>query len=133
MVIADQSSLPVAIHLSSASPSEVTLVEETLAHRFMQATPVRLIGDKAYDSDPLDDTLKKKYDIALISPHKRNRVKPQTQDGRILRRYKRRWKIERFNAWIQNYRRVATRWEYKAENYLGFIHLACILILLRVF
>lgn len=69
----------------------------------------------------------------MIAPHQRNRQKPKTQDGRILRRYKRRWKVERFFAWLQNFRRVATRFDYKAENYLGFVHLGCIVILLRAY
>lgn len=131
MVIADKNSLPVAISVGSASPCEVTLVETTIDAKFTKATPTLLIGDKAYDSDPLDHKLKAAYDIDLIAPHKRNRVKAKTQDGRQLRRYRKRWKIERFNAWIQNFRRVTTRWEYKLANYVGFVHLACILILLR--
>jgi transposase len=89
-----------------------------------------LIGDKAYDSDPLDAELKEQG-IEMIAPHKQNRKKPKTQDGRALRRYKRRWKVERFFAWLQNFRRVATRFDYKAENYLGFVHLGCIVIFLR--
>jgi transposase len=91
-----------------------------------------LIGDKAYDSDPLDIELQEKG-IEMIAPHKQNRKKPKTQDGRSLRRYKRRWKVERFFAWLQNFRRVATRFDYKAENYLGFVHLGCIVILLRTY
>jgi hypothetical protein len=47
----------------------------------------------------------------MIAPHKSNRVKPATQDGRALRRYCRRWKVERSNAWLQNFRRIATRFE----------------------
>ena len=133
MAITDQNSLPVAIHVSSASPGEVTLVEETLEKRFTTQTPNLLVGDKAYDSDPLDQLLKRKYGIQLIAPHRTGRVRPKTQDGRVLRRYKKRWRIERFNAWLQNFRRVAMRWEYKVENYLGFVQLACVLILLRVF
>jgi transposase len=50
-----------------------------------------------------------------------------------LRRYKRRWKIERLNAWWQNFRRVQVRYEYKVENFLGLVQLACILILLKAF
>jgi transposase len=91
-----------------------------------------LIGDKAYDSDPLDQELKA-HSIEMIAPHKQNRKKPKTQDGRALRRYKRRWKVERFFAWLQNFRRVATRFDYKAENYLGFVHLGCVVILLRAY
>jgi transposase len=132
MAVADRHGLPIAVYLESASPHEVTLVEATLASRFVAAKPERLIGDRAYDSDPLDNNLREEG-IEMIAPHRSNRAKPKTQDGRKLRRYKRRWKIERLNAWLQNSRRVATRYERKVENFLGLVQLACILILLRVF
>jgi transposase len=132
MVVADSASLPLAVHAASASPHEVSLVEETLLQGFTSAQPERLIGDKAYDSDPLDAELAGRG-IELIAPHRRNRKKPRTQDGRKLRRYRRRWKVERLNAWLQNFRRVATRFDYHAENYLGFVHLSCIKILLRCY
>jgi transposase len=48
-----------------------------------------------------------------------------------LRRYRRRWKVERIFAWMQNYRRLVTRWEYKIENFIGFVRLACVLMLLK--
>ncbi|MCA1625881.1 MAG: transposase [Acidobacteria bacterium] len=89
-----------------------------------------MIGDKAYDSDPLDKELAK-FGIEMIAPHKANRKKAKTQDSRRLRRYKRRWKIERLFAWLQNFRRIVVRYEYHSDNYLGFVHLACIVILLR--
>lgn len=89
-----------------------------------------MIGDKAYDSDPLDATFKKRR-VELITPHKDNRVRPRTQDGRALRRYRRRWKVERFFAWLFQFRRLVTRWEYHALNFLGFAQLGCVLILLR--
>jgi transposase len=130
MVVADNASLPLAIYAQSASPHEVKLVGETLQASFIHHKPDRLIGDKAYDSDPLEAELKEQG-IEMIAPRKQNRKKPKTQDGRCLRRYKRRWKVERFFAWLQSFRRVATRFDYRAENYLGFVHLACIVILLR--
>jgi transposase len=132
MVVADNASLPLAIHAASASPHEVTLVGETLLQSFTAERPARLIGDKAYDSDPLDAELAVKG-IELIAPHRRNRKKSATQDGRKLRRYKRRWKVERLFAWLQNFRRVATRFDYHVENFLGFVHLGCIKILLRCY
>jgi transposase len=76
-----------------------------------------MIGDKAYDSDTLDQEIKKEHNIDLIAPHKRNRVKDKTQDGRSLRRYKRRWKVERLFAWLYNFRRIVTRYEYHAANF----------------
>ena len=69
--------------------------------------------------------------IDMIAPHKSNRRKPNTQDGRSLRRYRRRWLMERLFAWLQNFRCLITRREYKMENYLGFVHLGCMVILLR--
>ena len=130
MAVADRAGLPVAVHVGSAAPAEVTLVHPLLAARFTAALPARLIGDRAYDSDPLDRELAR-LGVELIAPNRRNRRK--TQDGRPLRRYRRRWKIERLNAWLQNSRRVLVRHDYYLENYTGFVHLACILILLRAF
>ena len=132
MVVADNASLPLAVHAASASPHEVTLVRDTLQARFTRERPGRLIGDRAYDSDPLDAELAAQG-IEMIAPHRSNRKKAATQDGRKLRRYRRRWKVERLNAWLQNFRRIATRFDNYAENYLGFVHLGCIKILLRCY
>ena len=130
MAIADGAGLPVAIHTEAASPHEARLLEPTLEKRFTRARPKRLIGDRAYDSDPLDAQLARQG-IELIAPHRYNRAKPPTQDGRALRRAQRRWKIERLFAWLQNFRRLVTRWDYHAANFLGFVQLACIVILMR--
>jgi transposase len=130
MAVADRAGLPIAIYVASASPHEVTLVDATLEHRFTQAYPQRLIGDRASDSDPLDARLRTQG-IEMIVPHKKNRKKPPTQDGRPLRRYSRRWKVERLNAWLQHSRRVLVRQEYHLDNFRGFVLLACMLILLR--
>ncbi len=129
LAIADRNSLPVAVCIASASPHEVTLVEELLKDRCTGRRPKRLIGDKAYDSDALDKRLAEQS-IKLIAPHRSNR-KRKTQDGRELRRYRRRWNIERLWAWLHNFRRLVVRWDTNPDNYLGFIHLGCILILLR--
>lgn len=132
MAIADASGIPLSVWTTGASSHEVKLVEETIKKRFIKEKPKRIIGDMAYDSDPLDKTLKKKK-IKLIAPHRRNRKKEKTQDGREFRRYCRRWKIERLFAWIQNYRKCVVRNEYKAQNYLGFVQIACVLIMTKHF
>jgi transposase len=100
MALTDASGLPLAVCAASASPHEVTLVEAALAASFLRKRPERLIADRAHDSDPLDA----EKGIELIAPHRRNRKKAKTQDGRRLRRYKRRWKIERLFAWLGNFR-----------------------------
>ena len=131
MAIADGRGLPLAVTIASASPGEVTLVEQTLNAQFLTASPARLIGDKAYDSDKLDARLAAEWDVEMIAPNRGGRG--QTQDGRQLRRYCRRWKIERLFAWLQNFRRLVTRYERHAANFLAFVQLGCIVILGRQF
>jgi transposase len=104
-------------------------VEQVLAGSFLDELPERLIGDKAYDSDKLDQTLAEQYDIELIAPNRQRRSK--TQDGRQLRRYRRRWKVERLFAWMHKFRRLVVRWEYHIENFLGFVQLGCLHLLLN--
>ena len=132
MAIADRAGLPIALSIASASPHEVKLVEPTLDAAFVDPSPERLIGDKAYDSDPLAQRLMEQREIELIAPHRGNR-KIRTQDGRPLRRYKRRWKIERLFAWLQQFRRTVTRYEFYAANFLAMVQLACVMVLLRAF
>jgi transposase len=131
MAIAVRHGFPVAAGIASASPHEVTLVSETIENRFTKEKPARIIGDRAYDSDGLDARLAKRG-IELIAPHRSNRRVP-TQDGRPLRRYVRRWKIERLFAWLFNYRRLVVRYERHAANYLGFLRLACAMVLMRCY
>jgi transposase len=132
MVVADGQGVPLACRTESASPAEVTLVEAVIDEVPVAETPTPLIADRAYDSDKLRrNLLAKGWD--LVCPHRRGRVRPNTQDGRKLRRYRRRWKIERTISWIGSYRRLMIRHEYYSFIYQGFIHLACILICLRRF
>ena len=133
MAVADGSGLPLAVHVESASPHEVTLLEPTLDAAWSESLPDRLVADKGYDSDRLDERLLQERGVELIAPHRSNRTRAKTQDGRILRRYKRRWKIERLFAWLQNFRRLVVRYEYHAENFLAMVQLGCIVILLRRF
>jgi len=108
------------------------LVHATLASRHVSGKPVKLIGDKAYDSDPLDAELAEQG-TEMIAPHRKNRKKPRTQDGRKLRRYKRRWKIERLFAHLGNFRRLVVRYERNPQNFLALLHLGCIKLLLKRF
>src|SRR5436305_1504882 len=101
MVVVDGSGVPLGSQLASASPAEVTLAESTLKRISVRqkrgaprTRPLRVIADRAYDSDPLRWRLLKRG-ILLIAPHRKNRNKPSLNDGRTLRRYRKRWKVER--------------------------------------
>jgi transposase len=129
MAVADRNGLPLAVCIDSATPHEVKLATSTLVQMIVPEAPQNVIGDNAYDSDKLDAELQQ-YGIELIAPHRRNR-RHTTQDLRRVRRYRRRWKIERLFAWLQNFRRLVVRYERYAENFLGMLYLGCCLILLR--
>src|SRR6516165_2735661 len=139
MVVVDGRGVPLGNYLHSASPAEVRLAETTLAAIRVGRThhawrprqkPMRVIADKAYDSDPLRERLRQRG-IELICPHKRNRVRPATQDGRVLRRYQRRWIVERTHAWLGNFRRLVVRYDRSLTIYGAFFHIACFMIVLR--
>jgi transposase len=131
MGLTDAFGLPIAVDTTSASPHEVTLVDKTLDTCFLESVPDKIIGDRAYDSDRLDIRLARERGVEVIAPHKSNRVKSPTQDGRVLRRYRKRWKVERLFAWLQNFRRLVVRYEYHLKNFLAMVQLGCIVILLR--
>lgn len=138
MVVADGNGIPLGILLCSATPNEVKLIERTLQQirvpkigRGRPRTHVsRLIYDKAADSDKLRLRLKT-HGTDLITPHKVNCVKPPLQDGRKLRRYRRRWKIERTNAWILDFRHCVVRHDREITMFTAYVLLACIVIALR--
>jgi transposase len=137
--LVDGAGIPLGDHLHAASPSEVRLAQVTLQsirvgrrHRpgRPRQKPERLIADRGYDSDPLRQQLARRG-IELIVPHRRNRRKPPTQDGRALRRYKRRWTVERTFAWLGNFRRLVVRYDRSLTIYRAFFHIACFMIVLR--
>jgi transposase len=132
MVLSDGRGLPLGAEIASASPHEVTLIEPLVEQRVLPKKPRRLIYDAAADSAPLRKRLWRRG-IELVCPHRKNRKAPPTQDGRKLRRHRRRWKIERSISWLQNFRRLVTRYEYYAHLFHGFVQLACLMVVLRRF
>lgn len=130
MALADSAGLPLAVTIGDGSRHDVALVDQTLDEAFTEHLPAKLIADKAFDSYKLAESLRLERNVELISP-KRTNSHRRRQDGRALRRYKRRWKVERLFAWLKQLRRIATRWDRKADNYLGFVHLGCIVVMLR--
>ena len=137
MVLVDGQGLPLGVRLESASPAEVTLAEATLAEVRVPRSkgrprqkPARVIADRGYDSDPLRQRLQKRG-IELIAPYRKNNKERRYEDGRKLRRYKRRWIVERTNAWFGQFRRLLVRHEHLLSTYRAFFYLACFWITLR--
>jgi transposase len=136
MVLADGAGTPLGVHVETASPAAVKLLEPTLKNRRIgsrrakRRKPKRLIADRGYDSNAVRVLLVKR-DIEPIIPARSNNRVATPQDRRKLRRYKRRWIIERTNAWVQNFRRLVVRYERSAQNFTALVPLACALTTLK--
>lgn len=87
-------------------------------------SPIPVLGDRGYDCDWLREHLAT-LGFRLVAKHRSNRVKAATSDGRSERRLKRRYQVERTNAWLHSYRRAVTRYEKKIYRFEGFVSLAC--------
>jgi hypothetical protein len=92
MAIVDRHGLPLSVSIHAANHHEVRLVQLCFDFYMIEATPENLIGDRAYDSDPLDEELRRDG-IEMIAPHRSNRSKPPMQGRRRLSRYMRRWLV----------------------------------------
>ena len=138
MAAVDSKGILLGIKLAPATPHEAKIIEATLdtirALRLGAGRPRkrfhRLIYDKAADSLKLRVRLLKERGINLICPHRSN-CKNHVQDGRKLRRYSRRWIIERANAWLQNYRRIVVRYDRLLSSYAAFVTIACCMICVK--
>jgi transposase len=128
-VVSDASGLPLGMAAAAADASEPDLLRFALNSVPVDVPPgTPILLDKGYDSDPLRDELEDTGYEPVI-PHRRNRVRPSRNDGRRFRRYRRRYRIERTNAWLHCYRGVAFRWSrdafmYEGLVYISFIHMA---------
>ena len=143
MSVVDGNGTPLNTEVESASTDEGHVAEKTVdgikkkkhdkrRRKPTRLTPVRVMTDKGYD----DDGLREKFaamGIELIAPYRDNRVNRPYEDGRKLRRYRRRWKVERTHSWFKNFRRVAVRWDRSLTVYKGFVHIACICMTLMKF
>ena len=90
MGIVDRHDLPLAVSAHAVKHHEVKLVQLCFDYYMLEASkPENMAGDRAYDSDKLDEELREEG-VEMIAPHRKNRKRKKTEDGRRLRRHKRR-------------------------------------------
>ena len=119
-----------ALILRCSSLCLARLSREESAHLVHSGDSVRLIDDRVFDSDPLDARLQA-AGIAMIALHRSNRTNPETQDGRSLRAIA---PLESAAVvGVIDFRRILVRYDRHARNSLRFVHLGCLVILLRTF
>ena len=123
-VLTDGRGMPIGVAVAGANVHDQRLVEETF-----DSIPVRrprpssrrkqhLCGDKGYDADTVRGSARRRG----YTPHIKSRgeeIVAKRQRGKRARR----WVVERVHSWLNRYRRILVRWEKKAANYIGLLHL----------
>jgi transposase len=120
----DAQGQPVELCLGPGQEHDVIRAEQLLADH----APESVIADKGYDADEFVKTIRDRGAQVVIPPRS-NRTHPRKFSKR---RYRNRNLVERFVNRIKHYRRIATRFEKTARNYLAFVHLASSLVMLGV-
>jgi transposase len=126
----ERNGIPVGVLTEAADVGE-----PQVGHRVLATLPPEVdtpadapvLADRGFDSDELRDDLEA-LGFRLLAPHRKNRQRPSRNGGRRMRRYKRRFVVERTFGWLHSYRRLLVRHEWYAHLYDGFLHLACALI-----
>jgi transposase len=109
--------------VTAGQAADIKQVEDLLAdHR-----PEAVIGDTGYDSDAVAGRVEGCGAVAVIKPHP-CRKQPRAIDPDL---YRERNVVERFWSKAKQYRRVATRYEKKARNFLAFVQVAAVMVLLQ--
>jgi transposase len=132
MLLIDRHGTPLSAFTLSASQAEVNTLETLVDERVCEQKPKRLLYDKAADADWAREALHTR-EIELICPHRRGRKKSPRQDARALRRYKRRFAVERTISWLFNLRRLVVRYEYYDHLFDGLVQLGCLFTIIKWF
>ena len=138
MAVVDGNGIPIGAQFAPTQLAECRLAESTLAKvkvpRKGRGRPrsrlKREIADRGYDSDASRMRFHKRQ-TELIVPSRKSIRNRRFQDSRKLRRYRKRWKIERTNARLQNFRRTQVRYDGILTVFQGSFHCTCLTIAVR--
>ncbi len=145
-VLTDTRGIPLSVVMSSASTHDIKMVTDVMDNMITKRSSLstkpnlsskrklqHLCLDKAYNSKTVkQEIISRGYAPHL--PYKRKRGEVRTKTQKMSNRKKhpaRRWVVERTNSWHNRFRKLYTRYEKKAENYLGLVQLSCSIIIYR--
>jgi transposase len=123
-VLTDATGLPLGVAIAGANVHDQKLVVETLSSIPVQRPKPQprkrqhLCADKGYDAKAVRTAAKRRRYIVHIPRKGEDAARSHRRKGRA-----RRWVVERTHSWMNRARRLLVRWEKKAANYLGFLHL----------
>jgi putative transposase len=132
-LLTEASGVPIGLAIDGANRHDCKMVEATLESiplkrpRPTRKDPQGMCLDKGYDYDNVRDLVKTFGYTAHIKARGEEAQAIKRQTGFKARR----WVVERTHSWMNRFRRILTRWEKKAENYLALLHLVCAMITYR--
>ena len=145
-ILTDKEGIPLSAVISSSSTHDIKLVTAVVDNTVIKRQPSSLTPksgrrklqhlclDKAYNSKPKERELIKR-DYVLHIPYKRKSGEEVEERTKVISNRKkysvRRWVVERTNSWHNRFRKLFTRYEKKAENYLGLVQFSCCIIIYR--
>lgn len=125
--------MPIGLAIDGANRHDSKMVEATLESipvkrpKPTRKNPQSMCLDKGYDYDNVRDLVREFGYTAHIKARGEEAQAIKRQAGFKARR----WVVERTHSWMNRFRRILTRWEKKAENYLALLHLVCAVITYR--
>jgi transposase len=131
-VLTDAAGVPLGVEVAGANVHDQMLVAGTLKSLPIHRPPPtrrkkqHLCADKGYDAEAVRQAGRRRRYIVHIPKKGQKTSTPKRKHGKA-----RRWVVERTHSWINRARRLLTRWEKKAANYLGFLHLQFAITALR--
>ena len=152
-ILTDKEGIPLSTVISSASTHDIKLVigmvDNSVIKKPSSSSKPKsrrkgrrrrlqhLCLDKAYNSTQEEQELIRRGYVLHISPkrkrgEKEEEVKTETQPSLNRKKHSaKRWVVERTNSWHNRFRKLFTRYEKKAENYLGLVQFSCFMIICR--
>ena len=149
-ILTDTKGIPLSVVISSASTHDTKLVTDVMDNTIIKRSSSssspstkrklsrkrklqHLCLDKAYSSKTVKQEIISRGYVPHL-PYKRKRGEGKAETQKMSNRKKhpaRRWVVERTNSWHNRFRKLYTRYERKAENYLGLVQLSCCIIIYR--
>lgn len=132
-MLTEASGVPIGLAIDGANRNDFKMMKTTLESipvkrpKPTRKNPQGLCLDKGYDYDEARE-LAREFGYTA---HIRTRGEEAQAIKREAGFKTRRWVVERTHSWMNRFRRILTRWEKKAENYLGLLHLVCAIITYR--
>ena len=121
-LLADATGRPIDFILTGGHVNDCTQAQ-ALLRLYDGPRPLAVLADKGYDSDAIIEDVMQQVRATAVIPSKANRSTPRPFSKRI---YRCRHAIENTFAHLKQFRRVATRYDKRADSYQAFVTLACI-------